>query len=203
MIISKYNVLIGTLIGDGHIQKVQSSTGKCRLRISHGYQQKDYVDWKYSFFESECPQPPVFNTKKPEVTFYTAYSEEMAMYHQMFYREYKGKYHKFLPDNLMIDTVALAVLYMDDGTKRLDCDQCRLATHNYSLDEIKKLQQLFIDNFQLPSHIVKAGRSKLYKHQWYQLVFSAKHFHILYSLIGDFIKVQVPSMYYKIKPRND
>ena len=197
------SVLLGTLIGDGHIQKVQSSSGKCRLRISHSANQKDYVDWKYQIFQDlPCSEPQI--DQKNQISFYSLYSQDMQKYHDLFYKENAlMRYRKGITDQITIDAISLAVWYMDDGRKRDDCDQCRFATHNYSLAEVKILQSLLQQNFCLPSSIVKAGKSKVGQHQWYVLAISAKNFHILQSIIASFIKQEVPSMYYKIKPRND
>lgn len=197
------SVLFGTLIGDGHIQKVQSSSGKCRLRISHSVNQEDYVNWKYQIFKDlTCSEPKI--DQKNQISFYSLYSQDMKKYHELFYRETSlMRYRKVITDQITIDHISLAVWYMDDGSKRDDCDQCRLATHSYSLAEIKILQSVLQNNFSLPSNIVKAKRSKVGNHQWYVLAISAKNFHILRSMIESFIKQEVPSMYYKIKPRND
>lgn len=197
------SILVGTLIGDGHIQKVQSSSEKCRLRISHSANQVDYVNWKYNVFRDIASAEPKIDQKN-QFSFYSSYSSDMKKYHELFYREVAPmKYRKVITDDIKINDVSLAVWYMDDGSKRSDCDQCRLATHSYSLVEIKILQGKLQNDLGLPSNIVKAGRSKVGKYQWYVLSIAAKHFHILRSIIESFIKNEVPSMYYKIKPRND
>lgn len=199
----EHSVLIGTLLGDGHIQKVQSKTNKCRLRISHSEKQQEYILWKHNTLVNYGPSEISLDSKN-QLRFYTQYSLEMLEYHQLFYNEIAlGKYRKLITETIELDEVALAVWYMDDGTKRLDCNQCRFATNGFSLEEIKVLQIKLMINFGLPANIVRSGRSKIGKHQWYTLCISAKYFQDFYNVIGLFIKQEVPSMYYKIKPRND
>lgn len=47
------SVLVGSLLGDLHIQKSLSKVlPKCRLCFCHSLKQKEYVDWKYTIFVS-------------------------------------------------------------------------------------------------------------------------------------------------------
>lgn len=46
-------VLIGGILGDLHIQKSLSITGRCRLRFCHSVKQKEFVDWKYEVFKKD------------------------------------------------------------------------------------------------------------------------------------------------------
>jgi hypothetical protein len=204
-------LLIGTILGDGHVQKTQSKTEKCRLRISHSLEQKDYVDWKFSQLQNLCSSLPKYDEKKNSYQFYTDYSADLKLYHDLFYEKNEKTYRKVirpLLKNYLTDPISLAVWYCDDGSKRTDCDACRIATHSFSLEEIKILQAILLDNFEIRSHIVKAGRSKKGNYQWYSLSLSARDggFHRLRELIFSYVESKIPSMMYKLevrRPRND
>lgn len=209
---AKANTLfIGTILGDGHVQKTQSQTEKCRLRFCHSLIQKEYVDWKYSQMNTLgiCCSPPKYDEKKQAYQFYTEYSIDFKFYHDLFYEKThssssKTSYRKLIrPElkNYLVDPASLAVWYCDDGSKRLDCDACRIATHNFHLEEIQILQTILKSNFEIPSHIVKAGRSKKGKNQWYVLSLSARDggFHEFRKLILPYVESNIPSMLYKLE----
>lgn len=210
-------LLIGTILGDGHVQQTQSNTQKCRLRVAHSLAQKEYVDWKYSQVMNLCSSPPKYDEKKQSYQFYTNYSIDLKFYHDLFYdktnydKTNATSYRKLIRPELkdyLVDAASLAVWYCDDGSKRSDCDACRIATHNYNLEEIKILQTILQSNFEIPSHIVKAGRSQKGDYQWYVLSLSARDggFHELRKLILPYVELNMPSMMYKLelkRPRND
>ncbi len=60
------DIIIATLLGDGHLQKTLSKTETCRLRISHSLEQKYYVNYKHRKLLSLCQttQAPKVNTKR-------------------------------------------------------------------------------------------------------------------------------------------
>jgi len=218
-------LFIGTILGDGHVQKTQSKTQKCRLRVCHSLAQKEYVDWKYSQVMNLCSSPPKYDEKKQSYQFYTDYSIDLKFYHDLFYEKTgppvtslpngklltRNSYRKLIRPELkdyLVDPASLAFWYCDDGSKRSDCDACRIATHNFNLEEIKILQKILQSNFEIPSHIVKAGRSKKGGYQWYALSLSARDggFHEFRKLILPYVELNIPSMMYKLelkRPRND
>ena len=208
-------LIIGAVLGDAHIQKTQSNTGKCRLRIAHGPDQEEYLNFKYQQLAGMIPSSPKYDHHNKTFHFYTYYSLEMKKYHDLFYKpvltKTGWKYQKTIKLELkesLTDAFSLAIWYCDDGSKRSNADACRIATHGYSLEEIKILQWILKENFNIPSHIVKAGRSPKKKHQWYVLSFAARDggFLKLREWINPYVCTQFPQMIYKLKllrPRND
>ena len=113
-------IVIGTILGDGFLQK----TGKnnARLRLEHSLKQRDYLLWK-------CKTLNNFFQKKPEILtrnnlkFGKSYQYirnqsysglEFGRLHQLFYVD--GK--RVIPDKiskLLKDPMSLAVWFMDDG----------------------------------------------------------------------------------------
>lgn len=83
-------LLIGGLLGDLHIQKTPSNSGKCRLRFCHSIKQKDYVDYKYRVFKEDLcstTKEPYVESKKRDTNylFYTSYSLSFAEPYQAWY----------------------------------------------------------------------------------------------------------------------
>lgn len=203
-------ILIGTVLGDGHIQKTQSKTNLCRLRINHSTKQKAYLDWKYSYFASICPSEPKKEAKEESYRFYTYYRDDLIFYHDMFYEKNQTDHYRKKIDPSLISflktPLALAVWYLDDGSFRGNFEAARIATNSFSLEEIRILQEILRINFSIPSHIVKAGKSRISNNQWYNLSLNAKDkgFFQFKDAIYDIVRLEIPTMLYKLeKPCND
>lgn len=153
-------VIVGGLLGDLHIQKTSSSTNRCRLRFCHSIKQKEYVDWKYTIFKNDfCKKTQApRQTNRNEYAFYTSYLDTFKSYHTLWYKSdvcsvcsQKTKKTKIIPkniDQLLIDPIALAIWYLDDGTKR-NYNGCRFATQSFSFTENEMLQSTLKTNFDL------------------------------------------------------
>jgi hypothetical protein len=114
------SILIGTVLGDGFLQK----TGKknARLRLEHGGKQREYLMWKASQFPKLFQGKPLYIERmhpisKKKYEYWRQQSNstpELGAWRQRFYPE--GK--KRIPGDLEVllsDTLSLAVWYMDDG----------------------------------------------------------------------------------------
>lgn len=192
------NVLIGSLLGDLHIQQTLASTKKCRLRVCHSIKQKKFVDWKYSIFKKnfcESTKPPYIDKRKTkdgknkiEYIFYTKCSKTFTEYRSLWYPEQTNKlFVKKIPINIadiFIDPLALAVWYLDDVTKRNDTNSCRIYTQSFSKHENLVLQNFFV--------------SKTQK-RYYSLAILSKNYHIFVDTIYDIVKTEIPSMLYKLE----
>lgn len=161
----QHQVLIGTLLGDGHLEK---NGHHVRLKIDHSLKQKEYVRWKYQVFKNLVIKPPhtieAFDSRTNKIykhsRFATKSLEVFDKYYQLFYA--LGK--KSLPeviDKLLIDLLSLAVWYMDDGARRTDCRALRIHTNSFSLSEQKTLQCILLARFNFRTTIHRAG-SKSY-----------------------------------------
>lgn len=128
-------VLTGGLLGDLHIQK-NTKANTCRLRFCHGVNQKEYCDWKYEIFKipfCETTQAPFIEerTNGNNYSFYTGYKNEFLQVHSLWYPVIDKRFVKTVPldiKKILTDPLALAVWYLDDGTKRSDTESCRIAT---------------------------------------------------------------------------
>ncbi len=113
------SVIIGSLFGDGYIRTIPGRKNAF-LEINHSIIQKKYVDWKYNVLASISGSPPKArkgNEGRIAYRFYTRQHPELTQLANLFYQ--KGK--KVVP-KIHIDSVSLAIWYMDDGSKCRDSD---------------------------------------------------------------------------------
>ncbi|MDX1920487.1 MAG: hypothetical protein SFU25_07125, partial [Candidatus Caenarcaniphilales bacterium] len=150
--------------------------------------------------------------KQGEYIFYTEYSHEFSRYHSLWYdskflfnmdEKPKKSYKKILPSNiseLLVDPVALAVWYLDDGSKRIDSNACRFASQSFSEKENIKLQECLQSNFNLYSTIDKWWDKKSNRFI-YGICIPSKNssYKDFKKLIYDFVEAEIPSMLYKLQ----
>lgn len=207
-------VLIGGILGDLHIQKSPSTTGRCRLRFCHSVKQKEFVDWKYEVFKKDfCvkTKPPFVemrkNTSNNDYLFYTSYRNEFMEPHATWYSltesadpDIGERFIKKVPLNIseiLTDPLALAVWYLDDGTKRSDTKSCRIATQSFSQQENQLLQECLKINFNINAKIEDWGKTKL-GDTTYSLAILSRDFPRFRDQIYDIVKAEIPSMLYKL-----
>lgn len=156
------NILIGTILGDAHLEKNGNNT---RLKVDHGEIQKAYLKWKYFEFKNISVNPRLIKqthqkTRKIYKRWHlSTYSlKELNFYRKLFYRNNK----KIIPKNineLMKSSLSLAVWHMDDGHKRTDCNALRLSTESFSYCDHKRLQNCLRDNFKIKVKLHKKKNS--------------------------------------------
>ena len=183
--------LIGTLLGDGHIQVLKSKR-LARFSASHSTKQRDYMEWKaeiLSNIASPIKTYTVFNKqvqKEYEMcNLVTKGTTDILDLHGDFY---DGK-SKVIRDNIsdyLISPQSLAIWYMDDGSRR--GNRMTLCTDSFSYEEHCVLQKTLLDNFGLEVKISK------YK-DGFRLVFGATKSRKFSKLIEGHV---VKSMSYKI-----
>jgi hypothetical protein len=86
--------------------------------------------------------------------FYTSYRDEFFRYHTEWYQRGRpgSETIKSVPaaiKQLLVDPIALAVWYLDDGTKRDGYKACRFATQSFSSRENELLALCLEENFGL------------------------------------------------------
>lgn len=146
------NIVIGTLLGDGFLEKNGKNS---RLVIDHSEKQSEYVQW---LKESLLPIPVRLSiVHRFDKRTRKEYVHHILRTHSMMYfnsfREmfYKGN-RKHIPENLpkIINPQILAIWIMDDGYRRNDCNAMRINTQSYNFSDhliIKEsLQKLSIQS---------------------------------------------------------
>lgn len=193
-------ILIGTILGDSHIQKTSATTNKCRVRVCHSINQSAYVLWKHKVFLNYCKttKPPYFTNRK-ECLFYTSYDRIFTTYHDQWYIKEKHGFQKKISDSIysiLVDPKSLAIWYLDDGTKRKGSNGCRIATQSFSLEENEKLQACFEKNFGL---IVKIDRWYSKGKVRYSLSLPSRTYILFKELLYSFVQKEIPTMLYKFE----
>lgn len=210
-------IFLGTLLGDGHIQKRKNSY---RTKIQHCLKQADYVYWKYNQFKRlshDHTYPKQLKTKDGSGSYYFFLKSGLYLkkYHDLFYKSYiwqslnnfepkslkaKVRYKKtiseeliqFLPDNRLL----LAVWFMDDGHIRTNAFSGKLGTYAFSKQEHFLLQDYVFSTFGIKTNIVLASRLKS---QYYLTIPGKnKNFERFVDLIKPVVE-EIPSMQYKIR----
>lgn len=106
------SIILGSLLGDGAMRcKVNAL-----LEVNHASTQRDYVDWKYRQLENLCGTRPKLrpgNAGRIAYRFTTLSLPQLTSLYREFYRER----HKVVPGSLILTPLALAVWFMDDGSK--------------------------------------------------------------------------------------
>ncbi len=164
----QHDVLIGTLLGDGHLDR----DGRyVRLKIDHAWKQAAYVWWKYQVFRDLTPSEPkkrlVYDKRNGGLSihcrFATRTNPELESYYELFHSNRR----KVVPSDiqqLFNSPLALAVWYMDDGARRTDCQALRLHTNAYALEGQYLLSEMLESNFGVRTtiHRVKGNEYALY-----------------------------------------
>lgn len=150
--------------------------------------------------------------------FYTSYKKEFQRFHSDWYtfvsKDNSGlintaplssneqRFCKRLPLNitqLLTDPLALAIWYLDDGTKRTDTESCRFASHTFSKDEHELLCDCMYKNFGITPKIESWGRNKAGATAYSLALLSrGGHYQKFRDLVYPIVQVEVPSMLYKL-----
>ncbi len=179
------SVIIGSILGDGYVRIIPKRKDAF-LEINHSYNAKDYVDWKYSLLKEISGSAPKLrkgNGNRLAYRFSTRQHQEITKLFRIFYND--GK--KIVPNYLKITIPALAIWYMDDGSKCRSSD-VYINTQQFALEDQKRLIQC-LQNLGIEARLNRD------KHYWRIRIIklSLPRFK---ALIRKYI---IPSMRYKIE----
>lgn len=181
---TQHAILVGGLLGDGTLRK-QGTRTNALLEVNHSYKFKDYVDWKYHYFDQYVLTPPKSrrgNGQRIAYRFTTQSLPIFTQYFKWFYRE--GKKH--IPRNIELDPFSLAVWYMDDGSKSREA--CYLNTQQFTVGEQRFLQDYLNRKFRIDSAL---NRDKDY----FRLRISISNTKRLMQIIRPYV---IPRFQYKL-----
>lgn len=186
------SVLVGSLLGDGHGEKLKN--GGVRFRFRQKATHKDYLFWLYNFFNIRgyCSNNvPIFYIQKYDGKIYEAYRfgtygfTSLLWLYKLFYTNSKVK---VIPVNItdLLTPLALAIWIMDDGT--WNKPGIRITTNCFVKKEVELLKLVLETKFNIKSTLHK-------NNDRYQLYIKQESMYILKELILPYI---VPSMLYKL-----
>lgn len=195
------SIVIGTVLGDGFIQK----TGKrnARLRLEHSANQKEYIFWKWQELRRYMQDKPKylmrFNAIWKKTYFYyrcqSHSSPEFGKLRLIFYSDHQKQIPKTIAI-LLSDSLTLAVWFMDDGYYYARDKTAYIYLSKLTANDIERLMRVLEENFKLrPKLEIKKTGAK-------NLKFSVEETQKLINIIVSHV---IPSMRYKIgeEPRID
>lgn len=147
------DVLLGTLLGDGHLQ-VSCSGRTARLEISHSYSSKDYVRWKKEIFGRWVICEPRHHKANNGFSFRTLSHPLLYKYQRIFYENGIKIIPKQIGD-LLKNPLSLAVWFMDDGNGYLKHEAYRISTYAFKNKGNILLQECLYKNFGLVTNLVR------------------------------------------------
>lgn len=109
------DVVSGTLLGDGYL-RIVNGRKNAFLEINHSYSERSYVDWKYNHLKNLVKSGPKLrkgNGNRIAYRFFTRQSPELTQLLKEFYNDRT----KIVPNWLKLNSLILAVWFMDDGHK--------------------------------------------------------------------------------------
>lgn len=188
------NVLIGTLLGDGYLQKTGEKNA--RLRLEHSQSQKSYVLWKGNIFGRLFQgKPNNLSRIHPQSGKEYQYSrwqssatQSFGQWRRYFYQDGKKKIPKDI-GKFLNHPITLAVWYMDDGYFYHRDKDSFIYLGRVSREEGELLQKTILKNFGL--------KAKLYdkKNKGFALFFGVAETKKLHVIISPYI---LESFNYKI-----
>ena len=185
-------VVVGTVLGDGFLQKTGSKNA--RLRLEHSDKQKDYLLWKGAqmsrLFQGKPSYLSRVHPKSGETYSYARWqsnaSSEIGVWQRYFYPEGKKIIPADIGENL--SPLALAVWYMDDGYLSEDKSSF-IYLGKVSENEADILRDAISKNFGVEAKVYDK------KNKGFALYFPVEETKKLHTLLKSFIH---PSMKYKL-----
>ena len=186
-------LIIGSILGDGSLSKIEGSKRHSRLRIAHCLEQEDYCKWKSDILKKHDLLASIkychtFDTrfKDPDYTLIklSSFSHPIiTKYREFFYPNNKTK-SIVMSEVEKIEALGLAIWFMDDGTRTKY--SMALYTNSFTLDELLPLVNFLKLKFDLEFTLQKSSVLYLKTRSWNRFR----------ELVSPYI---VPCMQYKIR----
>ena len=175
------DMVIGSILGDGYLMP---TTAGCCFRVSHGHQQRDYVDWKFELISNLVRTAPRASGRS--YYFRTVTHPEFSGLRQSFYSDGAKKGIPLDLLNQELTAFGLAIWFMDDGAA--DRNQLRLNTQSFSRGENLLLAEFLHAKFGIAAQLNKDKDR-------HRLRIGAKGVERFVNLVSPHV---IPSMQYKL-----
>lgn len=188
-------IILGGLLGDAYFHKKRKI-----IRFSHTVKQKEYLEWKYSFFNKENIWGLYTRHYKAgyeniyfEVNNNNSYLEPLFIYIKKYLYSNDGRKKISLRYLDSIDALGLAIWWMDDGSLSVHKGNRygKLCTECFNYEEHILLKKYFKEKWDIDVDI------RIEKNKYYFLRFNVSALKKLIFIIYQYV-CQVPSMIYKI-----
>lgn len=200
---TKKAILIGLVLGDGHI------TSKGDLNITHSIKQKEYIEYKAKLIKNllSCKKLNLYHRlddKHNEFTLHKTHKYFKILRNWIYKNGVKTFSKKIL--NLLTPE-AIAIWWMDDGSHGIDRNKKtgKIRAHSFhlytytNLEETENIIQMFKEKFDINFYKIKST-SKTTGIVSYYLKCRTKEGRKLSNLIRPYI---IPSLQYKILQENE
>jgi hypothetical protein len=149
-------LVIGTVLGDGHLSANWSKTNY-RLDVRHSVRQNSYVEWKYNILRPFVLMPIRNYERTKSVWFRTISHSYLSDVYEFFYKDgIKGIQSNI--SQLLSDPLTIAVWFMDDGNAVIRGNKAvgyHLNTQSFTFEENRILQRFFEEEHSILSTIEK------------------------------------------------
>lgn len=180
-------LLVGLILGDGHLSKPYGNLTRSALDLKYDEKYLPYLEWVHTHLQELYPSPIRKKKGFHQYRFYTKRREDIGALRQIFY---PGGI-KSIPSDVeeyLTDPLTLAVWYQDDGTldyRRGYHANALFATHCFRKDECELLVQALRTNFDLDIRVCRClMRGKLY----YRLYVTSRSMEEFMQLIEPYIQ---------------
>lgn len=182
-------IIIGSILGDGHISKNENKKKNSRLTFRHSIKQKNYSLHKCNNI-SFSTNHRCFTIKGDELSWRngdfidveTCQSKSLNKYRDNWYPE--GKKIIFKDDFLKIKELGIAIWFMDDGSNTTDGSVC-FCTHSFSREDLLFATKHLKDVFDLEFTIHKDNVIRLRKkcvNKFKELITPYMHESMMYKI---------------------
>jgi len=137
------SIITGKLLRGGSLRRRKNSL----LEINHSNKQREYVFWLYRMLKNYVLTPPklrISGKNRFSYRFTTKSIPELNCFYEDYY---SSKGYKSVPKNLNLNSLTLAVWFMDDGSK--DRDSVYFNTQQFDLEDqlflLKKLSEIGLE----------------------------------------------------------
>lgn len=188
------SVLIGTILGDGFLQKTGEKNA--RLRLEHSQKQKDYVLWKGNIFGRLFQGKPNYleriHPKSKETYKYCRWQSSAGPAFGKWRKYFYPNGKKIIPNDIgdfLTEPITLAVWYMDDGYFNKIDRNSYIYLGRVTHIEAEISREAIQKNFGIEATVYDK------KNKGFALFFGAAETKKLHALISPFV---IPSLQYKL-----
>ena len=158
-------LLIGLILGDGHLTKSSGVKNTSALDLKYDEKYLEYLQWIHQALQELDPSPIRRKKGFHQYRFYTKRRNDIGILRQKFYPDGTKRIPKDIEQYLK-DPLTIAIWYQDDGTldfRRGYHTNALFATHCFSKDECILLANTLRTNFDLDVRVIRClMRGKLY-----------------------------------------
>lgn len=184
-------LMVGLLLGDGHLE-TQNGGRTYRLKVEHGAQQREYLEWLAREFEGWLLSGWYEKQKGEKVVygFTTMSHPTLRFYATQFYQNGKKRMPPLI--KRLMTPLALAIWFLDDGSAKSSKHRS-LVIHSlgYTLKDLVLVQDALRHlNVESATHKQRNGSFRLY--------IPTKSSHLVADFVRPILK-HVPSLAYKVE----